>query len=361
MSVNTNEPDANAGLRIRSATETNDGRQKSKGGMMTDRTKFGAAILASLAITVAASAPAQDRRARLREMLQRPQQPSNPTEAKITAPGTYRFSFVHDGLTRQYIVYVPASVARNKAAPLLLGLHGGGGNMEFQSNNYGLKQKANQASFVAVFPNGYSRFPNGMLATWNAGACCGKAAENKVDDVGFLKAVIERVSRQMPIDRNRIYTTGMSNGAMMSYRLACELPTLIRAIAPVAGTDNTLACTPSRPVPVILFHARDDSHVSFDGGAGTDALAKVDFKSVPATIDKWLAIDRATGLPKRIVSVPGATCDLYPATSGGAPVQACITDTGGHSWPGTPSVRANKNPSQAISANDLMWQFFQSL
>ena len=248
---------------------------------MKHRTWIGLSVIASLGIAVAASAPAQDRRERLREMLQKPRQPSDPAETRITAAGTYRFSFVHDGLTRQYIVYVPASVPRGRPAPMLLGLHGGGGNMDYQANNYGLKAKADLAGFVAVFPNGYSRFLNGILATWNAGTCCGRAAGNTVDDVGFLKDVIERVSRQMPIDRGRIYATGMSNGAMMSYRLACELPTLIRAIAPVAGTDNTTACTPSRPVPVILFHARDDNHVSFNGGAGKDALAKVDFTSVP--------------------------------------------------------------------------------
>ncbi len=153
----------------------------------------------------------------------------------------------------------------------------------------------------------------------------------------------------------------MSNGAIMSYRLACELPTVIRAIAPVAGTDTVTACTPSRPVPVILFHARDDSHVSFNGGPGKDAIAKVDFTSVPATVAKWVAINRAGPTAKRILAVPGATCDRHAARPGGAPVEVCITETGGHSWPGVPSVRANKAPSQAISANDLMWKFFQSL
>lgn len=329
--------------------------------MMNKRIGIAVALLATIATVAVTSAPAQERRERLRQLLQKPQQASDPAETKITAPGTYRFSFVDDGLTRHYIVHVPASLPRGKPAPLLLGLHGGGGNMEFQASNYGLTQKAEQAGFVAVFPNGSSRFPNGMLATWNAGKCCGKAAENKIDDVGFLREVIERVSRQIPIDRARIYATGMSNGGMMAYRLACELPTLIRAIAPVAGTDNTIACTPSKPMPVILFHARDDSHVSFGGGAGKDAVAKVNFTSVPATVAKWVALNRAQPKARPVLAVPGATCDLHVATPGGAPVEVCITDTGGHSWPGTPSRRANKDPSMAISANDRMWQFFQSL
>jgi len=333
--------------------------------MMAKRFWIGASMLACIAGAMAATAPAQDRLERIRQLRERAQlrasRTSDPNETRITAPGTYRFSFAHGGLKREYIVYVPASLPRGKPAPMLVALHGGGGDMDFQAENYGLKQKADEAGFIAVFPNGYSRFKSGILATWNAGACCGKAVENNVDDVGFLREVILRVSRQANADRTRVYATGMSNGGLMSYRLACELPHMIRAIAPVAGTDNTRSCNPSRPVPVIHFHAKDDTHVLYNGGSGRDALTKTDFVSVPATVDKWVRLDRARPRPQRVLSVAGAYCDLHVAGPRGAPVKLCVTDAGGHSWPGTPSRRANKQPSMAISANDLMWDFFQSL
>lgn len=332
---------------------------------MASRFWIGASVLAVIAVGIGSTAPAQDRRERIQQLMQRAQtkkaQPSDPNETRITVPGTYRFNFVHGGLKRDYIVHVPAGLPKDRPAPMLLALHGGGGDMDFQADNYGLKQKADQAGFIAVFPNGYSRFPSGILATWNAGTCCGKAVENSIDDVGFLKAVIERVSRQASVDRTRVYATGMSNGGLMSYRLACELPTMIRAIAPVAGTDNTAACKPSRPVPVIHFHAKDDSHVLFTGGSGPDALTKTNFTSVPVTIEKWVGINHAGSRAKRVLAVPGATCELHTAGPGGAPVKLCATDTGGHSWPGMPSRRANKSPSMAISANELMWEFFASL
>lgn len=332
---------------------------------MVSRFWLGATVIAAIAAGMAATAPAQERLQRIQQLRERAQKkaalPSDPKETRIGAPGTYRFNFVHGGLKREYIVYVPANLPRGKPAPMLLALHGGGGDMDFQAENYGLKQKADQAGFIAVFPNGFSRFPGGILATWNAGTCCGKAVEQNVDDVGFLKEVILRVSRQANVNRNRVYATGMSNGGLMSYRLACELPTMIRAIAPVAGTDNSRACNPSRPVPVIHFHARDDSHVLFNGGSGPDALTKTNFASVPATIEKWVRIDHARPEPRRVLSVAGAYCDLHAAGLRGAPVKLCVTETGGHSWPGTPSRRANKNPSMAISANDLMWEFFSSL
>lgn len=333
--------------------------------MMNKRFWIGTSMLACIATAITATAPAQDRLERIRQLRERAQMKTaragDPRETKITASGTYRFSFLHAGLKREYIVHVPAGLPRGKPAPLLLALHGGGGDMDFQADNYGLKQKADQAGFIAVFPNGYSRFPSGILATWNAGACCGKAVEQNVDDVGFLKEVILRVARQANVDRTRVYATGMSNGGLMSYRLACELPHMIRAIAPVAGTDNTKSCSPSRPVPVIHFHATDDTHILYTGGSGREALSKTDFVSVPATIEKWVRLDRARPQPQRVLSVAGAYCDVHAAGSRGAPVKLCVTETGGHSWPGAPSRRANKNPSMAISANDLMWEFFQSI
>ena len=331
---------------------------------MEFRLRMAVSILGAVAVTFAASAGAQ-RMGRFREVIRRAQElrgqnPANPQMASLTAPGDYRFSFVHDGITREYLVHVPKSY-HGAPTPMLIALHGGGGDSDFQADDskYGLISKSEQAGFIAVFPNGYSRFPSGALATWNAGKCCGKAAENNVDDVGFIREVIRRMQRQANIDPRRIFVTGMSNGAMMSWRLACEAPE-IRAFAPVAGTDMTPNCRPPHPLPVIEFHAADDDHVPFNGGTGVGP-SKADMTSVPATQAKWVGIDRAQASAVRVLTVPGAHCDLHQATRGGAPVELCVTDTGGHSWPGGGSQDGRKQPSQAISADDLMWQFFMSL
>jgi polyhydroxybutyrate depolymerase len=122
----------------------------------------------------------------------------------------------------------------------------------------------------------------------------------------------------------------------------------------------TPACRPSRPVPVIEFHSADDPNVPFKGGIGTGP-SHAAMTSVPATQAKWVMIDRADADSRRVLTVPGAHCDLHPAARGGAPVELCVTDTGGHSWPGGGSLQGRKQPSLAISANDLMWQFFSSL
>lgn len=333
---------------------------------MKSRFLIGAALLCTVAATIGGAAAAQ-RGGQLRQVMEharqiRAQQPADPNMTPIRTPGDYRFSFVHGGITREYRVHVPASYRPGRPTAMLIALHGGGGDAAFQANDskYGLISKSEQGGFIAVFPNGYSRWPSGVLATWNAGKCCGPAQKNNVDDVGFIREVIHRMERQASIDARRIFATGMSNGAMMSWRLACEAPE-IRAIAPVAGSDNTPACKPSRPVPIIEFHAFDDDHVPFNGGKGDLSVAQVDFVSVPSAQAKWVQIDRAQPKPSRVLTVAGAHCDLHRAGEGGAPVELCVTDTGGHSWPGGGTQQGRKQPSMTISANDLMWNFFSSL
>jgi len=333
---------------------------------MKSRFLIGVALLAAVGATIGGTAAAQ-RLGRLQQIMQRAQerrsqQPADPNPTPIAGPGDYRFTFVQDGVAREYLVHVPKSY-RGKPTAMLVALHGGGGDADFQADDskYRLISKSEAAGFIAVFPNGYSRMPSGILATWNAGACCGAAQKNDVDDVGFLREVIARVERQARIDPVRVFMTGMSNGALMSWRMACEASDIVRGIAPVEGTDNTKHCTPSRPVPVIEFHALDDDHVPLNGGKGVSALTDTDFASVPATQAKWVKLNRADPASKRVLTVEGAHCDLHQARPGGAPVELCLTDTGGHSWPGGGTQQGRKQPSMAISANDLMWTFFSSL
>ena len=333
---------------------------------MTSRALIGSTILAAVALSVGATATAQRYGGRLGEVIERARElrsktPADPNATPIRRPGDYRFSFGHDGLTREYLVHVPRSYHGQKV-PMLLALHGGGGDADFQADDskYGLITKSEQAGFVAVFPSGYSPLRSGALGTWNAGTCCGPAQKKNIDDVGFIREVIARVERQATIDPHRVFATGMSNGAMMTWRLACEAPE-IHAIAPVEGTDNTTGkCTPAHPVAVIEFHAADDPNVPFKGGVGVGP-SRTNYTSVPATQAKWVAVDRAPSQPRRVVTVQGAHCDLHSAGRGGAPVELCVTDTGGHSWPGGGTQQGRKQPSMAISANDLMWNFFSSL
>jgi len=285
-----------------------------------------------------------------------------PSDADLHGAGTRERALMHDGRRREYLVHVPKGYDRRKPAPLVVAMHGGGGNMRIQANDtyYGLISKADETGTIVVFPNGYSRRKNGSLATWNAGECCGAAQRENSDDVGFIRAMLADVRKLYNVDPNRIYATGMSNGGLMSYRLACEMSDVFRAIAPVAGTDNTSSCKPKRPVSVLHIHAKDDTHVLFEGGAGPDVVkyAVTDFTSVPSTISKWVKLDSCQARPVRVLEKPGAYCDLYATCADCARVQLCVTEDGGHSWPGGQKPRGNGTPSNAISATDVMWEFF---
>jgi polyhydroxybutyrate depolymerase len=285
--------------------------------------------------------------------------------SRIDKPGDYTFSLPHDGLTRQYRMHVPRRYSAATPAPLVLALHGGGGDMTYMATDkyYGLISKSEAEGFIVVFPNGYSKLRSGKFATWDAGTCCAAARDQKIDDVGFVRMVIRDVATQVHIDRNRIYATGMSNGGMMAYRLACEMADAFKAVASVAGTDNTLSCTPKAPISILHIHAKNDDHVLYDGGAGKqfrDMSRVSDFSSVPATIAKWVRLNRCNPAPQRVLEVPGAVCDRYSECQGNVAVQLCVTETGGHSWPGGTKPRGDQPPSRAISANDVMWAFFTS-
>jgi len=326
------------------------------------RLGLGFIVFLALLASLQQNAHAQTLRERLQQRATKTESSNN---KPIIAPGDYRFSIQSGGRERHYLVHVPRSYDAAHPAPLLMALHGGGGNMDFQADDshYGLITASEKHGFIAVFPNGVG-FMGDKLATWNAGNCCGKARDENVGDVDFLRAVVAEVEGKLAIDKARVYATGMSNGGMMAQRLGCEAADMFAAIAPVAGSDNTSECKPARPIAVIEFHALDDDHVLFKGGAGEKAFPNrkqvTDFTPVPETISRWTRRNQcSSAAAKTVLEVPGAHCEVHEDCKGGASVQLCTTDTGGHSWPGAGTVRAGKAAaSQAISANELMWDFF---
>lgn len=328
-------------------------------------------VVTAVGLLVGAAAHANLRdmiKARLIERQKEKPAPVADAVPKTMGPGDYTFTINFADQPRYYKIHVPPKYTAAKPAPMLIVLHGGGGDMTVQAEEkyYHQISKSDSEGFIAVFPNGISAFKSGKLATWNAGKCCGLARDQKSDDVGFIKEIIKRTKEQLSVDSTRIYATGMSNGGMMAYRLACELPDTFRAIAAVAGTDNTNLCQPSKPVSILHIHAKDDDHVLFEGGAGKNAFRDRtqinEFTSVAASVAQWRKIDGCEEKPRRILDKKGAYCDVYSCKAG-SNLQLCVTESGGHSWPGgqKPSPFAGGTPSRAISANDVMWDFFNSL
>ncbi len=264
------------------------------------------------------------------------------------------------GAARTYLLHVPAG-APSGPLPLVVVFHGGGGNAASAVHMSGMDAKADREKFIVAYPNGSGPIA-GALLTWNTWQCCGYALEHHVDDVAFVRAMVEEIARSNPVDRKRIYATGMSNGGMMTYRVGCEMADVFAAIAPVAGALDTDSCKPSGPVSLVAFHGKADQHVRFDGGVPLKSAdlrhSRVD-KPVSYAIDFWKRQNQCDGTPasekKGSVTHEAYAC---PATS--TAVELYAVDGQGHAWPGGAKgfSRGADAPSTELSATDAMWDFF---
>jgi polyhydroxybutyrate depolymerase len=266
------------------------------------------------------------------------------------------------GRARSYILHVPARLPAGPR-PLVLAFHGGAGNARSMVRLTGLDEKADREGFVVAYPNGTGRLA--PILTWNAGACCGYAVAQHVDDTAFVRAVLDDIDSVVRVDPDRIYATGISNGGQMAYRLAAEMSDRIAAIAPVAGSLEVPIGHPARPVSVMHFHGTDDDHLPFDGGRGQRSIAGVAFQSVAHSVGSWVQADGCRSTPD-VEAMPdraddGTTVErrTYPGCRDGSAVVLFVIHGGGHTWPGRPAAGWLLGvTTMDISATDLMWEFF---
>ena len=209
-----------------------------------------------------------------------------PSSSTLKA-GDNRATLQFGGRSRSYGVYVPSSVKAGTAVPLLFDFHGSGASGTQEASSSGWKKKADQAGFIMVYPDGVGK-------AWNVGNCCGEALSGNVDDVGFTRAMIEAISQAACIDRKRVYATGMSNGAGLAHRLACEAADVIAAIAAASADLVTDPCTPARPISELSVRGLDDTMVAYAGGnTGSTGWYSPGAKG---TLELWKKIDQCTGL-----------------------------------------------------------------
>lgn len=259
-------------------------------------------------------------------------------------------------IDRTYRIFRPPGLSTSRAVPLVVMLHGGFGTGAQAEQSYGWDAEAQQHGFVVVYPDGVGK-------SWNAGGCCGSAKRNNIDDVGFINQLLRQVIIDEHIDPNRMYVTGISNGAMMAYRLACELPNTFAAIGPVAGT-MVAGCAAAAKTSVMHIHGLDDKNVPFNGGIGSKGfewVVKVNYPSVPSVIARWRTIDQC-GPESSSTSGPVVTTTARGAD--GTAVTLITIAHAGHQWPGgqPPAPWAKRlldKPSTALNATDTLWRFFQ--
>lgn len=274
-----------------------------------------------------------------------------------------RQTLTHKGIERSYVIRVPDAVARDdRRVPLVLVLHGGGGNAENAEKMTGFTEKATREGFIVAYPEGTGRRKNRLL-TWNAGHCCGYAMDKRIDDVGFISTLLDKLIEGYPIDPKRIYATGMSNGGMMTHRLGIELATKITAIAPVVGTLFGDEKTPAHPVSAIMLNGKLDQSVPYQGGppGGRFAGAWDGTPAQPALEQAafWARVDGCTGEPTTIDHA-AFTRQQYHCPAGHA-VEIYLVNTNGHAWPGgQQGSRMGDKPSSQLNGTDVIWDFFKS-
>lgn len=274
-----------------------------------------------------------------------------------------------DGRERRYVIHIPPKYDAAQATPVIIAFHGGGGNPESMIRLSGLNAKSDEAGFLVVYPYGTGPLENQFL-TFNGGGCCGYAMENKIDDVAFTRALLDDLATVTNVDADRVFATGLSNGGIMSHYLASELSDRIAAIAPVGGPLMMDEPHATRPVPVMHFHGTADAFAPFQGGTGEGFFpgrkGVTDFTSVDHTMRCWVKANGCQAEPK-VENLPDKTDDGMKVTrktwSGGrdgSEVVLIEIEGGGHTWPGKEPLMKKLGPStKDISANDLMWEFFQ--
>lgn len=286
----------------------------------------------------------------------------------------YTASIMHNGLKRTYLIHVPPD-SRNRQMPLVIALHGGGGTgkrME-KLTQKGFNRLSDKEGFIAAYPDGIERH-------WNDGRTVKEAKwrahKENVDDVGFISALIDHLVKEQNVDHKKIYITGVSNGALMASRLACEKTEKIAAIALVAGTIAEAYaphCSPLRPIPVLMMHGTKDPFILWEGGEIAENLPRGRrfgrTQSVTETVKFWTANNGCASLPV-ITQEPDkdpndntrVRKEAYSNCKNGAEVILYAIENGGHTWPSghkyLPNIIVGKT-SKDIDANEIIWDFFK--
>lgn len=244
---------------------------------------------------------------------------SMPAAAGTVSRGTLQWA----GVERSYRLFVPSSVRPDQPAPLVVAMHGGLGTGEIFASQSDFDATAEQHGFITVYPDGIKR-------VWNAGTCCGPAAEKKVDDVGFIRALVAHLAKQHRVDQARIYGTGFSNGAMLAHRIACEAPDLFAAIAPVSGGRMIPACESRKKVSALLIQGKLDKNIPWDGGT-YDGTYRPSIKELVGGLS---ARNGCSGKDKVADSGAEFECRTLEGCPGGVEVSWCGLPGVGHQWPG---------------------------
>jgi polyhydroxybutyrate depolymerase len=267
----------------------------------------------------------------------------------------------NQGEDRPFLLYVPDGYDGERKLPLILNLHGSGGNGSQQMEVSQMAQAADEQDVIVAAPNGGVRDPNGTSYRWNVPGVPliggTPVPEGTPDDERYLMAVIKKVEGTVCVNPDRVHFTGYSGGARMTSQMACDYANKIASVAPVAGIRAGVpkqseagtwspigkSCQPKRPMPIIAFHGTGDDVNPY---AGSDDPRWG--YSVETALGRWAKLNDCRRGPQTSAFVPSVNTITYRRCRGGGDVKLYQEEGGGHTWPG----------AAVADATDAMLEFF---
>lgn len=275
-------------------------------------------------------------------------------------------SLLVDKTTRTYILHLPKEYDEKKVYPLVIMLHAFSDNPKQLEINTGMSAKADKERFAVVYPKGTNSKSDKRLS-WNSGFCCGSALKKNIDDVSFIKTLIDELTKTYSVNKGKIYIAGFSNGAMMAYRLGAELSDKIAAIAVDAGSIGGIfennpfgkIVKPKQPLSVLILHGQKDRVVLYDGGKNDKSEGN--YLSVLESMDFWVKNLRCKDAASEEIIRNGlAVKKTYTNCQNNTQVTIYKIPNSGHVWFGGIQEIQKNIFHQSISATDAMWDFFKT-
>lgn len=286
---------------------------------------------------------------------------------RLDSSGPRSLDFDIDGVRRHCLLHVPAARQEGDPAPLVLLFHGGGGSAELALDATGWRELADRGGFVLAAPDALRKAPTRPATFlrnpqfWNVGAKISHA-HSQIDDMAFVRAVLERVEEEIAVDPRRVYAAGFSNGASMAMRVGMEMGPRIAAVGAVAGHLWIAPPWPAHPVSLIYIAGRADPMVPFGGGEVFTPWGKqVEMPAVADTVNAWADWIGCRHAVERTAVSDGVQLLRYGPGLRGAGVEFYTIDDMGHVWPGGRPVLAERWTGPATSKLDaaaVFWDFF---
>lgn len=294
---------------------------------------------------------------------------TNPSSAPTTKPDAPAFTIRVGERDRRYVVHVPAGYDSKRSAPVVIMLHGAGGSAWGAARETGWIAKSDEAGFLLIFPEAMRPDPSRPAQflrnpqIWNDGSGRAHAGRHNIDDVGFIRAMLDDLAARFAVDARRVFVTGFSNGASMTFRVGAELSDRVAAIAPVSGHFWLNNAKLTRPVPMLYIIGTTDPLNPLAGGEVPLPWGGVDRKApIRDSVIRWAKLLGCPPEPRVLRDEGGVKIVAYGPGEDASEVLFCTVEGLGHTWPGGKSLLPERivgKRSDRLDATALIWEFFQ--